>query len=106
MVVTGIRDDSRLLVLPILKDGLPVELVLLHLELRDDVSAKHKLRFLQAFPHRAEEVAEHLEEMLGRRIEIAELTALDVESLVFAQLAEIDPDWLSSQPQQELMSAS
>ena len=65
LVVLGIRDGAKLLVFPILRGGRPVEVVLLHLELGGEVGAKVKLRFLEAFPQRTEQLADYFGEVLG-----------------------------------------
>lgn len=97
MVVEGIRDGARLLVFPVLRRGRPVEVVLLHLTLAEAVGERRKLRFLEAFPQRAEQLTDHFEEILGRPVELRELARLDTESLLFAPPASIDREALSYQ---------
>ena len=95
MVVEGVRDGARLLVFPVLRRGQPVEVVLLHLELAEGVGEQAKLRFLEAFPQRAEQLTDHFGEILGRPVELRELARLDSESLLFAPPATIEREALA-----------
>ncbi len=94
MVVQGVRDGARLLVFPILEGGKPVEVVLLHLELRPEINERQKLRFLEAFPQRAEQLVEHFGEILGRQVDLRELARLPTQSLLFSPPAMMGKDEL------------
>lgn len=98
MVIEGIRDGSRLLVFPVLRRGQPVEVVLLHLVLAESPGEARKLRFLEAFPQRAEQLTEHFGEILGRPVELRELARLEAEDLLFTSPAAIDKAALAYQP--------
>jgi hypothetical protein len=75
-----------------------VEVVLLHLELAAELEEKRKLRFLEAFPQRTEQLSEHFGELLGRQVDLRELARLAAGDLLFSPTAALGAQTLRPEP--------
>ena len=83
MLVLGIRDKVPIFVFPLLQNGRPVELVLLHLQFEKHARADVHEGLLAALPDRREMLQTTLEEAKGRPVTTAEICLLPLEVLLF-----------------------
>ena len=83
MLVLGVRDNAPIFVFPLLENGRPVELVLLHLQFEKHAWADVHEGLLAALPQRKEVLQTALEEAKGRPVTAAEICRLPLEVLLF-----------------------
>jgi glucosamine--fructose-6-phosphate aminotransferase (isomerizing) len=84
LLVRGIRDDVPILVFPLLKNGCPSEVILLHLQFKTQISLTVRESLLNALPQRREALQAVLEEASGRPVTAAEIARLPLDILLFA----------------------
>jgi hypothetical protein len=83
-LVRGVRDDVPIFVFPVLKDGWPAEVILLHLEFKTQIGPSVRESLLNALPQRREALQAVLEEASGRPVTTAEIARLPLDILLFA----------------------
>ena len=83
MLVLGVCDKAPIFVFPLLENGRPVELVLLHLQFEKHAWADVHEGLLAALPQRKEVLQTALEEAKGRPVTAAEICRLPLEVLLF-----------------------
>jgi hypothetical protein len=83
MLGLGVRDKTPIFVFPLLENGRPVELILLHLQFEKHARADVHEGLLAALPQRKEVLQTALEEAKGRPVTAAEICRLPLEVLLF-----------------------
>jgi hypothetical protein len=83
-LVRGVRDNVPIFVFPVLKNGWPAEVILLHLEFKAQISLSVRESLLSALPQRREALQAVLEEANGRPVTTAEIAQLPLDILLFA----------------------
>ena len=84
LLVRGVRDNVPIFVFPVLKNGWPAEVILLHLEFKAQISLSVRESLLNALPQRREALQTVLEEANGRPVTTAEIAQLPLDTLLFA----------------------
>jgi glucosamine--fructose-6-phosphate aminotransferase (isomerizing) len=84
LLVRGVRDNVPIFVFPVLKNGWPAEVILLHLEFKAQISLSVRESLLSALPQRREALQAVLEEANGRPVTTAEIAQLPLDILLFA----------------------
>lgn len=83
LLVRGIRDSAPILVFPLMREGKPVEIVLLHLTLKTSSTEDIRSRLLAVLPQRRELLQSAIEEAKGSPITLSEISCLPLDVLLF-----------------------